>query len=262
MSDFRPVPRNRRSDRQAARKQSAWQRPRARSYAPRPSPAAPPAQPARQEKPAERPAARFPLRAATVLALLLIAAVLALRSVQAKRDALAREREEAAAAYDLLVSRHTVNGTQPWIEKYALQNGIEPAFAAAVILRESSYDPNATSSVGARGLMQVMEDTFDFIRRNLNEQTTFRDMYDPETNIRYGCWYLGYLSRIFGGDPIEIACAYHAGPNNVKRWIMNYAADQQRLRLDEIPMEDTRYYAGKVYDAYSIYFQHFYPDPA
>ena len=89
----------------------------------------------------------------------------------------------------------------------------------------------------------------------------FDDMYDPETNIRYGCWYLGNLSRIFDGDPIEMACAYHAGPNNVKLWIMNYAADQKNLRLEEVPMQDTRQYAGKVYDAYAIYFQHDYPDP-
>ena len=136
-----------------------------------------------------------------------------------------------------------------------------PVYAAAVILRESSYDPHAVSSVGARGLMQLMPDTFEQVRAALRENTAFSDMYDPETNIRYGCWYLGYLSRIFDGDPIEIACAYHAGPNNVKLWIMNYAADQQNLRLEEIPMEDTRYYAGKVYDAYAIYYQHYYPDP-
>lgn len=233
MSEYSPVPRNRRSDQRAARGGAL-----------------------------KRLTARFPVRTVVVLALVLAASILALHAAQARRDDLIRRRREEAEAYDLLVSRHTINETRPWIEKYALQNGIEPAFAAAVILRESSYHADATSSVGARGLMQVMEDTFNFVRQSLNEQTEFRDMYDPETNIRYGCWYLGYLSRMFDGDPIEIACAYHAGPNNVKRWIMNYAADQRRLQLEEIPMEDTRYYAGKVYDAYSIYFQHFYPDPA
>ena len=232
MSDPRPVPRSRRSER--------------RQGAPAPN---------------ARPRARFPWKTAAVLALLLIAAVLALRASQGKRADLVRQREEEAAAYDRLVSRHTVDSTKPWIEKYALQNGIEPAFAAAVILRESSYDPAATSSLGARGLMQVMENTFDFVRRSLNENADFADMYDAETNIRYGCWYLGYLCRMFDGDPIDMACAYHAGPNNVKLWIMNYAADQKHLKLDEIPMEDTRAYAGKVYDAYSVYFQHFYPDP-
>ena len=208
----------------------------------------------------KQPAA-FPARLLIVLALLLAAAVLFLVSSRGSLSRLRRERKEAAAEYQRLVARHTVR-YRDWIEKYALENGIEPAYAAAVILRESSYDPAATSSVGARGLMQVMENTFNFVRRSLNENTEFADMYDPETNIRYGCWYLGYLCRMFDGDPIEMACAYHAGPNNVKIWIMNYAADGEHLRLEEIPMEDTRYYAGKVYDAYAIYFQHHYPDPA
>lgn len=203
----------------------------------------------------------FPVRVVLVLFLLLIVAGLALMITRGSLSRLRDEREQAALEYDRLVARHTVRYRE-WIEKYALENGIEPAYAAAIILRESSYDPRATSSVGARGLMQVMEDTFNYVRRNLGESTTFDDMYDPETNIRYGCWYLGNLSRAFDGDPIEMACAYHAGPNNVKLWIMNYAADQKNLRLEEIPMEDTRYYAGKVYDAYAIYFQHYYPDPA
>ena len=207
----------------------------------------------------QRPAV-FPARVVLVLFLLLIVAILALMMTRGSLHRLRAQREEAALDYDRLVARHTVRYRE-WIEKYALENGIEPAYVAAIILRESSYDPQATSSVGARGLMQVMEDTFDYVRRNLGESTIFDDMYDPETNIRYGCWYLGNLSRIFDGDPIEMACAYHAGPNNVKLWIMNYAADQKNLRLEEIPMQDTRQYAGKVYDAYAIYFQHYYPDP-
>ena len=219
---------------------------------------------------AQRPAARkkssrkrgrFPLRTVIVLGLLLLIAILALVLARGNRSRLARQRQEEAEAYQRLVARHTVNSTRPWIEKYAAENGIEPAYVAAIILRESSYDPRATSSVGARGLMQIMPDTFEQIRRGLGEEgTSFEDMYDAETNIRYGCWYLGYLSRIFNGDPIEMACAYHAGPNNVKRWIMNYAADQENLQLSEIPMADTQYYAGKVVDAYAIYFQHYYPD--
>ena len=203
----------------------------------------------------------IPWRIMIVLGLVLLIAVLGLVISRNSLTKLEREREEAQAAYEREVSRHTV-AYRGWIEKYANENGIEPAYVAAIILRESSYDPNATSNVGARGLMQLMPNTFEQVRSALKENATFDDMYNAETNIRYGCWYLGYLSRIFNGDPIEMACAYHAGPNNVKLWIMNYAADGENLQLDEIPMEDTRYYAGKVLNAYSIYFQHYYPDPA
>ncbi len=202
----------------------------------------------------------FPVRTVIVLALLLLIAILALGIARGNRKRLERQRQEEAAAYERLVARHTV-AYRDWIEKYAAENAIHPAYVAAVILRESSYDPAAESRVGARGLMQLMPDTFELARRNLNDEAAkFDDMYDPEQNIRYGCWYLGYLSRIFNGDPVEMACAYHAGPNNVKLWMMNYAKDPAHLQVEEIPMEDTRYYAGKVVDAYAVYYQHYYPD--
>ena len=193
-----------------------------------------PLPPAPSKKPAAKPGAgKFPVRTCIVLGMVLIICILALGIARGNLNRLHKERE----------------------------NGIHPAYVAAIILRESSYDPKATSSVGARGLMQVMESTFEFVRKKLGEDnTTFADMYDPTTNIRYGCWYLGYLSRMFNGDPIKIACAYHAGPNNVKLWIMNYTADGQTLTLDEIPKDDSRYYAGKVVNAYDIYYQHYYPD--
>ena len=238
-----PATRNRRSDRHAPAKQVT------------------PLPPAPSKKPAAKPGAgKFPVRTCIVLGMVLIICILALGIARGNLNRLHKERENAAAEYQRQVERHTV-AYRNEIEKYAAENGIHPAYVAAIILRESSYDPKATSSVGARGLMQVMESTFEFVRKKLGEDnTTFADMYDPTTNIRYGCWYLGYLSRMFNGDPIKIACAYHAGPNNVKLWIMNYTADGQTLTLDEIPKDDSRYYAGKVVNAYDIYYQHYYPD--
>ena len=124
-------------------------------------------------RPSRRRPAVFPgAGGAPALSLLLNVAILALMMTQGSLHSLRAQREQAALEYDRLVARHTVRYRE-WIEKYALENGIEPAYAAAIILRESSYDPNATSSVGARGLMQVMEDTFNFVRRNLNESTEF-----------------------------------------------------------------------------------------
>ena len=206
-----------------------------------------------------RKSAKFPIRTVIVLSLVLVLAGVLLGTAQGSMKRLLEERAQAESNYQSLVSRHTVK-YRNYIEKYAAENDVHPAFIAAIILRESSYDPQAVSSVGARGLMQVMSDTYEFVNRKLNDGATFEDMFDPETNIRYGCWYIGYLSDIFNGDPVKIACAYHAGPNNVKLWAMKYAADGVNLTIDDIPMEDTRYYAGKVMNAYAIYFQHYYKD--
>ena len=261
MSDLRPVPRNRRSDQRAAR--TDWNaRPRARSTAPK----RPPKQerPAR-EKPApqaERPQARFPGKAVLLLMLLALVAFLAMTGARGKLQDLRRQRAEEAEQYEKLVSKHIVNETRPWIEQYALENGIEPAYVAAVIYNESTYRPGAVSEKNARGLMQIMPGTFSDIRKWMKDsETTYDDMFDPEKNIRYGCYYLGLLSREFDGDPIEIACAYNAGHNTVQDWILRYSKDGKTLSLDDIPDEKVQDYAKGVYDAYSIYFQHYYPDP-
>ena len=144
----------------------------------------------------------------------------------------------------------------------AVEQGLDPALVASMIYNESRFNPSAVSRVGARGLMQIMPETGAWLAGKFGEAANYTPdrLFDVNTNLRYGCWYLGYLSRMFNGDPIKIACAYHAGPNNVKLWIMNYTADGQTLTLDEIPKDDSRYYAGKVVNAYDIYYQHYYPD--
>lgn len=213
--------------------------------------------PAKRRK--KRAAGKFPVRTVIVMGLALVLVLVMLFVANGNMQRLLDARARAAQEYQLLVDRHTVK-YRDYIEKYAAENDVHPAFIAAIILRESSYDPTAESNVGARGLMQIMPDTYEFVSRKLNDGATWDNMYDAETNIRYGCWYIGYLSKIFNGDPIKIACAYHAGPNNVKLWAMNYAADGVHLTVDDIPMDDTQYYAGKVMNAYAIYFQHHYPD--
>ena len=83
---------------------------------------------------------------------------------------------------------------ESYVEKYSRENGLDKYLVYAVIKTESGFDPGAVSNVGARGLMQIMEDTFDWVKFRLgDEDARYLDMYDPETNIRYGCWLVGYL---------------------------------------------------------------------
>ena len=81
-----------------------------------------------------------------------------------------------------------------------------------------------------------------------------------ETNLRLGVWYLDFLSDRYGGDPVLVACAYHAGHGNVDTWLTRYSRDGRTLSLDEIPMENTRSYARKVVDSYAIYLENYYQD--
>lgn len=158
------------------------------------------------------------------------------------------------------ISQHQVK-YRDYIEYYSNINGVDPAFTAAIIKRESNYDPKAVSVVYARGLMQILQDTGEWLAPKVDiDSFDVSMLFDAETNIKMGCWYLGYLSRMFDGDPILIACAYHAGQNNVKNWVKKYSRDGIHLTINDIPTDDTRYYAGKVIHSYAVYQQYYYTD--
>lgn len=140
------------------------------------------------------------------------------------------------------------------IEKYAQEFGINPSFVSAIIKCESSYRKDAVSSVNARGLMQIMPDTGTWLAGRLKISNYQPEhLFDPETSIRFGTYYLAYLSDIFAGSPVMTAAAYHAGDKNVKHWALEHAEDKKTIGIDQIPMGDTRDYVGKVMDAYAIY---------
>ena len=171
-----------------------------------------------------------------------------------------RLMEEQQAAYERRVWRTTVRYRDQIIRE-AGQYGLRPAYVAAIILNESSYDPSAVSSVGARGLMQLLPDTGKWIAGKLGMSDYTEDrLFDAETNLRLGTWYLNFLSDRYGGDPVLVACAYHAGHGNVDTWLTRYSRDGRTLSIDEIPMENTRSYARKVVDSYAIYLENYYQE--
>ena len=123
-------------------------------------------------------------------------------------------------------------------------------------MNESSFRPAVESSVGARGLMQVMPDTAEWIAHKLRmDDYRLDQLYDPETNIRFGCWYLNYLSTLFNGDPLCVVCAYHAGQGEISSWLSNpaYSSDGLTLNQSSLPEGPTKLYAGRVTRDYGIY---------
>ncbi len=197
----------------------------------------------------------------TMLFLLLCGVVIAIVSASMADNAMKKllsDRADAEKAYQQEIARHKMIYVDD-IRYYAAVNELDPAFVAAIIKRESDYDPYAVSNKGARGLMQFMPDSFDWVAPKFGiSSDNFDAIYHPETAIKLGCYLLKYISDKYDGDPILIACAYHAGWGNVNSWLQKYSSDGKTLTLDQIPMEDTRYYARKVLEAYAIYQQHLY----
>lgn len=146
------------------------------------------------------------------------------------------------------------------IEAQAEKNGIDPALVCAIILCESSFDAQAESYLGARGLMQTMESTAEWLSGKFDiENYSFDMMFDPETNVSFGTWYLGYLSRRYNGNVINAVCAYHAGQGNVDAWLANTKYSDDGVTLRVIPTDDTARYAKRVLNSYEIYQKYYYP---
>lgn len=197
------------------------------------------------------------LGAVLVTALILVTALFAFRyadsALKAKeeRDRIQAERD----AHEALLERHEPR-YRTYIQRWADEYGIDPAFIKAIIYRESHYDARALSNAGARGLMQLMPDTGTWMAQKAGlSGYTDDSLYDPDINIRLGTRYLHYLSGLFDGDPILVVCAYHAGAGNVRSWLQNHASDGKHLSLQEIPMNDTKTYAERVMQSYAIYLE-------
>lgn len=143
------------------------------------------------------------------------------------------------------------------IQQKAEKYNLSPAFVAAIMLNESSFRPDATSSVNARGLMQLMDDTAGWIHGKLKrtDPYDFNDLYDPEINVEFGCWYLQFLSERFRGDPILVAAAFHAGQGEVQNWLNSslYSSDNLTIALGRLPEGPTKQYVCRVLSAFAAY---------
>ena len=140
-----------------------------------------------------------------------------------------------------------------YVEKYAKENNISEYLVYAVIKTESGFRTDARSDVGARGLMQIMEDTFDWIKfKRGDTDTVYYDMYSAEKNIEYGCWLLGFLYEEFG-DIDCVAAAYHSGRGNVNNWLSDRRYSADGIHLDYIPISDTAHYVDKINATMEVY---------
>jgi soluble lytic murein transglycosylase len=140
------------------------------------------------------------------------------------------------------------------IRQQAEDKNLDPSLIAGVIYVESRFR-DQTSHAGAKGLMQIMPSTADYIARK-SGGTEFEqgDLATPQINIAYGSWYLRYLLDHYHGNTILALAAYNAGEGKVDEWWRNAADRGERFRVaDHIPFPETREYVGKVLSARRAY---------
>jgi soluble lytic murein transglycosylase len=136
---------------------------------------------------------------------------------------------------------------------------VSRAFALAIARRESEFDPTARSSVGARGLMQLMPETAERTAKSLGLPFELgRLTSDPAYNATLGSAYLAKLVEEFGPSVALVASGYNAGPGRPRRWI-DEMGDPRASAVDVvdwvemIPFTETRTYVMRVAESLVIY---------
>jgi soluble lytic murein transglycosylase len=143
---------------------------------------------------------------------------------------------------------------QDTIAFYGRVYNVDPVLIAAVIKAESNFDSKAVSMQGARGLMQIMPETGLWAARQTGE-TAFDDelLFDPETNIKLGTWYLSDLAKEFDGSTVLTLAAYNGGRGNVREWLAGKTLINPEGSISQIPFPETRHYVKKVLLYHRIY---------
>jgi soluble lytic murein transglycosylase len=138
---------------------------------------------------------------------------------------------------------------------YSRKYGQDPFFIAAVIREESQFSPSALSPAGARGLMQVMPTTGERAAQLIKLKGFDRGkLFEADTAINIGTWYIGQLMKRFKNDPLPVAAAYNAGPEAVAAWLAKYGYQGEREAfVESIPFAETRGYVKKVLRNYAEY---------
>ena len=139
------------------------------------------------------------------------------------------------------------------VKKYASMYNLDEYFVYAIICAESGFNNEAQSHVGAKGLMQIMPETANWLIQKYKLEVDTSDLFDPDTNIYLGCQYLSYLNSRFNNDPALVLAAYNGGEGNVRKWLNNSLYSDDGKTLTNIPYKETANYVKKVSTYYDLY---------
>ena len=143
------------------------------------------------------------------------------------------------------------------IRQQAAEKNLDPALIAAVIYQESKFR-DRTSSAGAKGLMQLLPGTAEFIaHKSGGTRFELQDLGTPQINISYGSWYLRYLIERYNGNQTLAVAAYNAGEDNVDKWVDGAGGADKFDAARDIPFPETRAYVQGVLSKRKAYAKHY-----
>lgn len=140
-----------------------------------------------------------------------------------------------------------------YVEQAASDYDLEPSIIYGIIRTESNFNPDAQSSAGAYGIMQMMPSSFEWLQELRGEAGMYdaEALFDPEICIDYGSYLIRYFLDYYGNEQCAIA-AYNAG-FVVSDWLANPEYSSDGETLDDIPYPETNNYVTKVQKAKEMY---------
>lgn len=138
------------------------------------------------------------------------------------------------------------------VQRSASETGVAPELIWAVMRSESVFDSRAESPAGAYGLMQLILPTARRFAES-GERISRRVLFVPETNVRLGSRFLGYLSGRLSEQRYAIPAAYNAGEGAARRWLRERSDTPVDNWIEEIPYDETRRYSRRVLSSFAVY---------
>lgn len=142
-----------------------------------------------------------------------------------------------------------------YVEYYAGKYGMDPLLIYAVIRTESGFKADALNEVNARGLMQITEVAFQWLKSRIapTEQIVFEDLNDPETNVRFGSYYWACCLNRYDNDIKTAAASYFSGWTTVDKLLTQSEYSDDGKTLKEFPYAGMRQYVDKIESNYAMY---------
>jgi soluble lytic murein transglycosylase len=130
---------------------------------------------------------------------------------------------------------------------------MDPLLLWAIMKQESAFQPSCYSTAGARGLIQMIPSTSEYVAEANGWSDTYSPdiLYDPATSIMYGTACISGYREDCGGDITETLASYNGGPHNAVRWGMGEVSSREFF--SRISFNETKKYVEIVSNNYVIY---------
>lgn len=139
---------------------------------------------------------------------------------------------------------------------YSQEYQVDEYLIYAIIKAESNFEIDAVSSKGAKGLMQLMENTAKDVVKRVNIDISSEDLseklLEPDININLGTKYISILLQKYGNIPVALT-AYNAGIGTVDNWIEKGIIKENGEDIENVPYKETNQYVRKILGSYKIY---------